>query len=146
MYWPVDTEHSITMWMPLVDVSPDMGSMQFVSGSHRGDHRRSHKISEDSESVYQELIDELGLKVAGPFAFRAGDSTFHAGWTMHRAPGNATSTMREAMSIVWFADGARLAEGKDEEWDWKWFPNQKPGELAGGPLTPIVYSGEDCRT
>ena len=144
VYWPVDTEHSITMWLPLVDVSPAMGSMQFVSGSHKGDHRTSHKISERSEAAYQQLIDDRGLNVAGPFPFRAGDVTFHAGWVMHRAPGNATSKMREAMSISWFADGARLAEGKDEEWDWRWFPDQKPGELAGGSLTPIVYPpGED---
>ena len=27
-YWPLDTDNTITMWMPLVDVSPGMGAMR----------------------------------------------------------------------------------------------------------------------
>ena len=143
VYWPLDTEHSITMWVPLIDVSAKMGALQFASGSHKGDHQHILKISDDSEAGYQRIIEEKGWKSSEVRAMNAGDATFHSGWALHRAPGNETSITREVMSIVWFADGARLAEGKDEEWDWKWFPGQKPGELAGGPLTPVLYTRED---
>jgi ectoine hydroxylase-related dioxygenase (phytanoyl-CoA dioxygenase family) len=34
-YWPLATDQTITLWMPLVDVTPDMGTMHFASGSHR---------------------------------------------------------------------------------------------------------------
>jgi len=34
-YWPVDTEMAVGMWMPLVDVSMDMGPILFASGSVR---------------------------------------------------------------------------------------------------------------
>ena len=33
-YWPLDTTHTITMWMPLLDIPPNVGSMRFASGSH----------------------------------------------------------------------------------------------------------------
>src|SRR6185503_20466705 len=35
-YWPIDTPNTITMWMPLVDLSPEMGVMKFASKSHAG--------------------------------------------------------------------------------------------------------------
>ncbi|MHB8466765.1 MAG: phytanoyl-CoA dioxygenase family protein [Acidimicrobiales bacterium] len=35
VYWPLDTDKTITMWMPLVDVPSDVGSMTFASGSSR---------------------------------------------------------------------------------------------------------------
>jgi ectoine hydroxylase-related dioxygenase (phytanoyl-CoA dioxygenase family) len=39
-YWPLDTDRTITLWMPVVDVPADVGSMTFASGSHRlGDLR-----------------------------------------------------------------------------------------------------------
>src|SRR3982751_6094643 len=33
-YWPLDTKNTVTMWMPLVDISTDMGIMKFASGTH----------------------------------------------------------------------------------------------------------------
>ena len=29
-YWPLDTANTITMWMPLVNVTPEMGAMRFA--------------------------------------------------------------------------------------------------------------------
>jgi hypothetical protein len=74
-------------------------------------------------------------------ALAAGDATFHTGWTMHRAPGNPTTTMREVMTIIYFADGTRLLEELHplQEGDLMWFPGCKPGELAAGPRVPLVY-------
>lgn len=34
-YWPIDSEKTITMWMPLVDITVDMGMLTFASGSHK---------------------------------------------------------------------------------------------------------------
>lgn len=144
IYWPLDTEHTITMWMPLVDVSPEMGSLQFVKGSHSRGDRQNIAISDTSEAEYERLIADNGWEVAGNDPVAAGDATFHSGWTIHRAPGNATPRMREVMTIVWFADGARLLEAdENKRMDMAWFPDQKPGEPAGGPLTPVLYSADE---
>ena len=34
-YWPLDSDRTITMWLPLVDIAADMGGMEFGSGTQR---------------------------------------------------------------------------------------------------------------
>src|ERR1051325_4920558 len=34
-YWPLDTDNTITMWMPLIDATEEMGTMTFASRSHK---------------------------------------------------------------------------------------------------------------
>ena len=72
----------------------------------------------------------------------AGDATFHAGWTLHRAPGNSTDVMREVMTIIFFADGVRIGEPQNPQQanDLKgWLPGLAPGDLAASELNPLVY-------
>ena len=33
-YWPLDTERTVTLWMPLVDVPAEIGTMTFARGTH----------------------------------------------------------------------------------------------------------------
>src|SRR6478735_7743431 len=33
-YWPLDTTNTITMWMPMIDITEEMGMLSFASGSH----------------------------------------------------------------------------------------------------------------
>lgn len=60
-YWPLDTDRTITMWMPLVDVPPEVGTMTFASGSHRLGDLAGPTISDDSESVFDAAVREAGL-------------------------------------------------------------------------------------
>jgi ectoine hydroxylase-related dioxygenase (phytanoyl-CoA dioxygenase family) len=89
-FWPLDTDRTITLWMPLVDVPAEVGTMSFASGSHKVPALRGPVISDASQEAFAAAIEELGLPVAthGPLA--AGDATFHAGWTVHSAPPNPT--------------------------------------------------------
>lgn len=140
-YWPLDTRHTITLWMPLVDVSLEMGPVTFASGSHREGPLCSLVISDESESIIQGLVRERGFSIA-QHALQAGDATFHSGWTVHAAPGNETDRMREVMTVIYFADGTRLLapDNPHRPADLaRWFPGQSPGEIAGGPLTPLLY-------
>ena len=41
---------------------------------------------------------------------RAGDASFHSGWTVHKALGNTSAQMREVMTVIWFADGLTVLE------------------------------------
>ena len=34
-YWPLSSDQTITMWMPLIDIPPEIGSMTFASGSQK---------------------------------------------------------------------------------------------------------------
>jgi ectoine hydroxylase-related dioxygenase (phytanoyl-CoA dioxygenase family) len=142
-YWPMDTDKTITMWMPLVDISPEMGTMTFASGSHRKGSLTELLISDESEQEYQRLIAERGFPLAQMPAMRAGDATFHAGWTLHGAPGNASDTDREVMTIIYFADGVRIlnpidSPARQNDFD-AIFPGGTPGGPAESALTPLVY-------
>ena len=142
IYWPLDTENTITMWMPLVDIPADVDSMTFVTGSHTLDYQSMLSISDESEEVLQTYVESHNLPHSTYGAMAAGDATFHAGWTMHRAPGNPTTIMREVMTIIYFADGARLLEHPHplQEGDFVWFPGCNSGDVAAGPRTPLVYT------
>jgi ectoine hydroxylase-related dioxygenase (phytanoyl-CoA dioxygenase family) len=141
-YWPLDTPLTITMWMPLVDVSTQMGTMTFASGSHREGFLGHLAISDQSEETFNRMVKEKGYDMFDSGVMQAGDASFHAGWTLHSAPGNQSETTREAMTIIYYADGARISQpdNKNRFDDLaRWMPGQQPGELASSRLNPILY-------
>ncbi len=141
-YWPLDTDNTITMWMPMVDLSPEMGVMRFASGSHRDGYLGDMPISDDSEQKFEEYIRSRGYEIAVGVAMTAGDATFHYGWTLHGAPANATDRTREVMTVIWYADGARVTEPDNfnRQRDLlRWLPGLKPGDLAASDLNPLVF-------
>ncbi|MTH55613.1 phytanoyl-CoA dioxygenase family protein [Bacillus mangrovi] len=142
-YWPIDTDKTITMWMPLVDVSEEMGSMSFASESHKRGYISKLGISDESHQTLGEYIDAEGLEKVTHGAMKAGDATFHYGWTLHSAPGNPTDRTREVMTIIYMADGTKVSEIDHEARanDLKqWMPGLKTGDLVDSPLNPLVYS------
>jgi ectoine hydroxylase-related dioxygenase (phytanoyl-CoA dioxygenase family) len=141
-YWPFDTEKTITMWMPLDDLDPEVGSMTFASASHTAGKLRGHAISDESEAEYATLVRSERLVEHTYGAIRAGDATFHAGWTLHRAGPNPTERMRPVMTVIYFADGARVCEPDSvyQQFDLKvWLPGLRPGDLAASPINPRLW-------
>lgn len=141
-YWPLDTDKTVTMWMPLVDIPEAVGTMSFVSGTHRSGHLGQLPISETSESEFERYIRENALEPKTYGAMEAGDATFHAGWTLHGAPGNPGAAVREVMTIIYFADGAKVREPDSRERanDLRdWLPGVRPGEPAASVLNPVLY-------
>ena len=141
-YFPLDTDNTVTMWMPLVDAAPEMGTMRFASGSHREGYLGDLPISDDSEARLEEFVRARGYRITASPAMQAGDATFHYGWTLHGAPPNTTRRTREVMTIIWFADGARVSalDNTNRARDLtRWLPGLEPGDLAATELNPLVY-------
>lgn len=141
-YWPLDTDNTVTMWMPLVDLSEEMGTMIFATGSHKKGLLGHLSISDESEEEYQRYVEESRLPQAAAGAMRAGDATFHAGLTLHRAPGNRGTETREAMTVIYYPEGVRLLEPDNpgREGDRRAiFPEGKAGDLAVSAITPLLY-------
>lgn len=140
-YWPLDTENTITMWMPLVDVPREMGSMSFVRGSHVNSAFEKLPISETSQAYFERVIREQGSRVCS-YSLKAGDATFHSGRALHSAHANESVNRREVITIVYYADGTRILEPDNEhrKVDMEVFhPGQKPGELAASELNPLLF-------
>ncbi|MEN8162297.1 MAG: phytanoyl-CoA dioxygenase family protein [Myxococcota bacterium] len=144
-YWPLDTEHTITLWMPLVEITPAMGPMAFASGSQRLGKLCDLPISDASEAAYRRAVEEHGLACTDPETFAPGDATFHAGWTMHRAPANRTDRMREVMTAIYYADGTKVGplDHPNRRFDRDvWLRGCEEGELAAGPKNPVLWRSD----
>jgi len=141
-YWPLDTTNTVTMWMPLVDASEEMGTLQFATKTHAEGDLGTFNLSDESQAYFDDLVQKRGFTLTQA-PLHAGDATFHAGWTLHSAPGNRTESAREVMTIIYFPDGARITppSNKHHQIDInQWMPGLQPGDLAASRLNPLVYS------
>jgi ectoine hydroxylase-related dioxygenase (phytanoyl-CoA dioxygenase family) len=140
-YWPLNTNQTVTMWMPLIDISVDMGMLTFASGSHKEGAVKNVAISDESEAALNAHIAAKGYPISRPQTMKAGDASWHYGWTLHSAPGNASRVTREVMTIIYFADGASVTEPVNEHQEadrLRWLSGLKAGQPATGPLNPLV--------
>jgi hypothetical protein len=93
-YGPLDTEHTITLWMPLAPVTPEMGPMTFAPGSQRLGKPSGLPIGDTSEAAFQTAVEAHGLACTEPERFAAGDASFDVGWTLHRGPPDRSERVR----------------------------------------------------
>jgi ectoine hydroxylase-related dioxygenase (phytanoyl-CoA dioxygenase family) len=128
--------------MPLVDASKEMGPLNFANGSQALGYLGPMNISDDSDTELENRIEANGFEVVSAGDMKAGDATFHNGWCIHGAPGNAsTTTTREVMTIIYFEDGATISppDSPQRENDMAtWFPGLKPGDKAASAINPLV--------
>lgn len=140
-YWPLATNKTITMWMTLADISADMGTLRFASGSHVEGYLGDIPISDESEAQLNAFVDEKGFQLQQAAAMKAGSATFHSGWTLHSAPPNFSQRMRPAMTVIYYADGTRVSELDNKhrlnDRD-HWLPGTEPGDLAATHLNPLL--------
>lgn len=139
-YWPLDTDKTITMWMPLVDVDKDMGMLTFASGSHLQGLHANVEISDQSEAALNDYVKQQGFGISRSDFMQAGDATWHNGWIMHSAPGNYSQKVREVMTVIYYADGAKITRPINpfqEEDRKRWFCGLPPGSLAASEINPI---------
>lgn len=141
-YWPLEGDRTITMWMPLDDLDPAVGSMTFASGSHRAGAVVDVPISDASEEAIIGHLDAVGYPLATHGALHAGDATFHAGWTLHSAGPNPTDRTRRVMTVIYVADGTHVTQPQNpyQEFDRQlWLGGVAPGELVDSPINPILW-------
>ena len=144
-YWPIDTEDTITLWMPLETVPVEVGGMHFVSGSQREGHLGDYAIGDESQAVFDAWIKEKGRTVASVGAMAAGDATFHHGWVVHGAAANQSDRLRPAMTMIYFRDGARVAplDHPARRFDAAMYlPDCAEGEAAAGAFCPRLHPRE----
>ncbi len=140
-YWPLSTKDTVTMWMPLIDITEEMGMLTFASGSQVNGSIKNIAISDESEAELEHYIHEKNYSVTRAKNMSAGDATFHYGWTLHSAPGNRSADTREVMTIIYFADGASVIApvNQHQENDRKdWLEEIEPGQPAASSYNPLL--------
>ncbi|SFZ93543.1 Ectoine hydroxylase-related dioxygenase, phytanoyl-CoA dioxygenase (PhyH) family [Flaviramulus basaltis] len=140
-YWPLQTDKTVTAWIPLQATPLDMGPLEFSAGSHKILDGRDLSISDESEIAIQKRLKVTDFKhVIEPFD--AGEVSFHSGWVFHRAGANTTNDMRKVMTIIYMDKEMKLKkpsnDGQINDWN-TWCPGAKVGEIINSPLNPILY-------
>jgi ectoine hydroxylase-related dioxygenase (phytanoyl-CoA dioxygenase family) len=141
-YWPLETDKTVTAWIPLQATPLELGPLEFSAGSHRIVEGRDLEIGDESEVFLQQKLRVTDFKhVIEPFD--AGEISFHSGWVFHRAGANVTKDMRKVMTVIYMDAQMRLKqpENKNQENDWHtWCPGAVPGEVIDTELNPIIFS------
>jgi ectoine hydroxylase-related dioxygenase (phytanoyl-CoA dioxygenase family) len=140
-YWPLASEKTITVWIPLQKTSLEMGALEFSAASHKTKEGRNLEISDESEEQIEEMLSNAKFDhVREPFDL--GEVSFHSGWLYHRAGANKTNQSRKAMTIIYMDMDMILKspENDNQQRDWeRWCTGAKPGELIDTPKNPILW-------
>jgi len=144
-YWPLQTDKTITAWIPLQATPFEMGPLEFSAGSHVIVEGRELEIGDESELAIQQRLKVTDFRhVIEPFDI--GEISFHSGWIFHRAGANATKEMRKVMTIIYMDSNMKLKapENKNQQLDWEvWCPGAEIGEVINSPINPVLFSKED---
>lgn len=141
-YWPLESDKTITAWIPLQETPLEMGPLEFSAGSHTIIEGRELEISDESEILIEKKLKVTDFKHIIE-AFDLGEVSFHSGWVFHRAGANITQEMRKVMTIIYMEKDMILKnpENKNQINDWNtWCPGAKIGEIINSPINPILYS------
>ncbi|MGA9768417.1 MAG: phytanoyl-CoA dioxygenase family protein [Blastocatellia bacterium] len=129
-YMPLNTDKVVSIWIPLTDITQDMGGLLFAEGSHL-----------QGELMPFKDVERFQIVQHGPM--QAGDASLHMGWTIHSSLPNSSARMREVITIGYYADGTRIQKRGEvpivQSFLDTYFAGLKAGDLAEGPLNPVVF-------
>lgn len=141
-YWPLETDRTVTAWIPLQHTPLEMGPLEFSAGSHWIVAGRELAISDESEQKIGEKLRVTDfVHVVEPFD--SGEVSFHSGWVFHRAGANTTDQMRKVMTVIYMDKDMTLKnpENDSQRNDWNtWCPEAQVGSVIDTPLNPILFS------
>lgn len=140
-YWPVSSDRTITAWVPLQAVPPDMGPLSFFAGSQGVEFGRELGISDESERAITANMESRGFPVINE-PFELGEVSFHLGWTFHRAGPNLSSQPRSVMTVIYMDRDMRLKAPSNtmQQADWeRWCTGAAIGLPIDTPRNPVLF-------
>ena len=142
-HWPLHSDNVLTMWIPLVDTTLDMGPPRFASGTHRSRVLGPRGIHRKSESFFEGYIRTSRIPVVEE-EIPAGDATLHSHWVVHGARANTSNRIREAIGITFYEDGLCIDDSACSEENRPVIDanlgNRRPGQRADHPRNQVVYA------
>ena len=143
-YWPLSSDRTVTVWVPLQETPEDMGPLSFARGSQKHEFGRDLPISDESEAKLKVDLAEANFPlVVEPF--KLGDVSFHTGWTFHRAGANNSGSPRAVMTVIYMDADIEIIAPTNEFHAREvndWLGGTPVGEVPSGPLNPILYSAK----
>lgn len=140
-YWPLSSDRTITAWIPLQPVPPEMGPLGFYARSQSVKFGRDLGISDDSEQRITSNMQRHGFEYTSR-GFDLGEVSFHLGWTFHKAGANVSSRPRAVMTVIYIdaamtlAPPLNAAQANDRD---QWCPGVEPGEIIDSRKNPLIW-------
>jgi hypothetical protein len=118
--WGVDRSGGMTFWIALADLTEELGTMSFYSGSHRQGvlgHYGTYREREGASLLddYPDLPQRCAN--SGPMSYRAGDATVHSVMLAHSASENTTDDPRWAWLVMTNPSDVRWTGAPPEAYD-----------------------------
>lgn len=139
-YWPIAERDSLTAWIPLVEVTEEMGCMGYIPGTHTGDVTFIDVFTTPGQGHDFEK-QQGGKPVFVPCS--PGDVIYHHGRTVHAAKPNLTDTVRRVHTAIYFRDGCTRASDRPH------YSLDRDAIKVGAPIdgraTPIAWPLEGGR-
>lgn len=100
-YYPIRPLETLTVWIPLEDVTPENGPMRFIPGSHKKHELYSHSWVEGDDKTINLVCDteHYDEATAESLIIRAGQVSFHDVYMIHGSKPNRTDHPRPAFII-----------------------------------------------
>jgi ectoine hydroxylase-related dioxygenase (phytanoyl-CoA dioxygenase family) len=101
-YFPFDRGGALGIWVALVAMPPEMGTLRFIEGGHRmGSFGRNlHIAGRDTLEEYPGIAEHC--TVSPPLDMRPGDATVHDVTMLHSAGSNSTDHPRWVYHAMYF--------------------------------------------
>lgn len=141
-YWPLESDRTVTAWIPLQATPLEMGPLEFSAGSHQIVTGRELNISDESEVKMSQKLRVTDFRHVVE-DFDLGELSFHSGWIFHRAGANTSDQMRKVMTVIYMDKEMRLKKPENDSQinDWHtWCPGARVGEVIDTPLNPVLFS------
>ncbi len=100
-YYPIRPLETLTIWIPLDDVTPENGPMKFIPGSHKAHKLFSHSWKDGNDKTINLVTDaeHFDESTAEPLILRAGQVSFHDVYMIHGSSANRTDKRRAAFIV-----------------------------------------------
>jgi ectoine hydroxylase-related dioxygenase (phytanoyl-CoA dioxygenase family) len=101
---PFDRRDNVTIWVAVEDIPAQKGPLTFLSGSHHlGPIAAGNFYSDEEMLARLSPSERASLTEIVEVPLKAGDATFHAGLTMHRAGANISPQERLVWSVEYIS-------------------------------------------
>jgi len=131
---PLDRQGALTIWAPLMECPPEMGTMRFLNGSHKAGLFGRYLNRSDGICLvdeYPSLLDEYELSPV--LHLQPGDVTIHNLAVIHYAQPNQTSSPRWVYACQWLPAKARYTGAPNHRTDGLGLQIDQPFEHARFP-------------
>jgi ectoine hydroxylase-related dioxygenase (phytanoyl-CoA dioxygenase family) len=140
-YWPLVSDRTVTAWIPLQAVPPEMGPLGFFARSQSVEFGRELGISDESEAAISANMARHGFEYMSG-GFDLGEVSFHLGWTFHKAGANTLNRPRSVMTVIYMDAAMRLAPALNaaqvNDHD-QWCPGAVPGAVIATHKNPVIW-------